>query len=74
MNEETKLILENQVYIMQGIFDSSEKVIPGYLVKQIKKTAELLNPKEEQSLADKTKKALEKKEWMIYTVLIVMKT
>ncbi len=63
MNEETKQILRNQKIIMkvlrwsEGALNISE-IYLNSLSNQTKKTEELLNPKEEQSLADKTEDSL----------------
>ncbi len=70
MNEETKLILENQMVIMNAQTNMMLTSFKGINLpketdltikanfEQIKKTIQLLNPKEEQSLPSKTADAL----------------
>ncbi len=65
MNEETKQILKNQHAIMNVLFvnmSQKGKRSLEFLMEQIRETAIILFPKEEQSLQEKTKDALEKKE------------
>ncbi len=63
MNEETKQILKNQKIIMGVLTDIAEDYgKPGFvasLESRINETKELINPKEEKSLPEKTKDALE---------------
>ncbi len=63
MNEAEKQILRNQIIIMkvlrwsEGALNISEIYLDSLSI-QTKKTEELLHPKEEQSLPEKTKDAL----------------
>ena len=65
MNEVEKQILKNQHAIMNILFvnmSQKGKRSLKFLMEQIRETAIILFPKEEQSLPEKTKDALEKKE------------
>ncbi len=63
MNEVEEQILENQFVIMESLKNSTnDQLMIGNFETAETKTMSLLNPKEEPSLTDKTKDALEKRE------------
>ena len=53
MNEENRLILENQWAIMKALFNQDEES-DGELIKQLDKTNELINPKINPTLKERT--------------------
>lgn len=62
MNEVEKQILRNQATILLGIGSLVSSEILYHVSNRLNETKILTNPKEEQSLPEKTKDALEKKE------------
>ena len=60
MNEETKLILENQWAIMKALFNQDEES-DTELVKQLDKTNDFLNPKINPTIKERTHDALSEK-------------